>query len=1367
MPNFTFPKSPSVTVNTSQKKGGQDVILSPEHPPSPTVIGTSHRGPAFVPFYVQGGNEFERLFGNSHTEFTGTLAVKNWWKNDGGGALYVRTLGAGDCMPRLSSGDNFGSVKNAGFVVGQQLVNTGSGRIGNNAYVYDQTTPEKATATILISDSGGISHGDTFTLVDSVGTSTVYTINGGVAPAAGGGSGGSATVGFLGIGGGAAGKAAAADSMAIAINATTDANYTAVSDGVERVTITQGAAGYDGNRQNNDSIGHTAVSNFVGGLGGSEGLLGRSYFLGCFMSESNGSTIFSDAGIQDLNTSAAAHPIVRGILFAPSGVTLTLVNKREGNNTPTSNGPGFGHLGTYGDGGAAIGSVYINEGKSAFTLLLNGHEGTAESPSAITTSFDPQAMQSNGTNDEPAYFVEKFNTDPIKIQEKGHYLYCHYDMMITRAVVTGSGRIAESAGANAPANVSSGWEPSAFLLSSSYGRNVGSATSIPLGTVGAPNFENFEDRFVGGFTPFITSQKIEGKSRNLFRFYTLSSGDISLGEVKVTIRNIRPSLAESKQYSQFDVDIRAAYDSDKNPFILKSFINCDLDPKSNSFISKQVGDFNLLHDFDASSLDSRKTVLEGSYTWRNQYIRVEVSPEVENSSLPTNAMPCGFRGVYHLVTSGSGALLTDSEAASSTFNGLAALASDNGTELKLLNTAGSSVTFTTDANFSYTAGFGTSGGDLTKIGIGTGNITSDKTATQALWTAFDYAIALGVLKMTLTPSVWPVSGLTEITLTQNDLGALGNSNITIPANITANGTTGAGTGAFTGGLTVPVALLTGSMSSAAIAHQVGVSTDTLQNIVQPPIPFRQSLAFEDSSGIKSFTQQVKNEVYGNLTWGVQYEKKANNKNTSTSPQIDSSVFSHLKFFPSFQTVNQNVYVGDNENALDVGGCVLDADRFNNNFFSLENILVITGSTKDERDERLPDPEEWPAAIYRRNRKIPEIFKNANYETTDKVRFFDPEFDLSDEFSVTPFIKFTVPMMGGFSGLNIFDYEKYHMTNEAVRRENTDPLQFGKKDSTTAAYRKCLDILKEKQSANTYLIAVPGIRQQSVTDHAVDVAEERFDALSILDIERLDVSGSAVTSSIQDVNLIKSINQFSSRHMQNSFAAAYFPDVQILFTFADEADKLNPDGLVTLPVMSPPSVAMLGVIAQNDSTAGVHAAPMGPTRGNILDSNITEMPVLLDSEIARVTNAGVNPIITAENGIYPASQVTTLKDNTMFDRINLRRLLIDIRRSIGSVAKDHLFLPANTTTLSKLKLAMKNAMLSYQNSGAISKYKVVVDSELFLKRVDSLGNISWADAIPSAKPSGLDRESNIIRGKIIIVPTQSDKMVELDISEPEE
>jgi len=123
-----------------------------------------------------------------------------------------------------------------------------------------------ATAKIVITDAGGVAHGNTFILVDSAGLSTTYTINGGVASGAGGGSSGSATVGWQGVGGGASGKIAGAAAIVAAINATSDANYSAVTDGTDTVTITQGTVGSVGNKINTDSIAGATVSSFTCGF---------------------------------------------------------------------------------------------------------------------------------------------------------------------------------------------------------------------------------------------------------------------------------------------------------------------------------------------------------------------------------------------------------------------------------------------------------------------------------------------------------------------------------------------------------------------------------------------------------------------------------------------------------------------------------------------------------------------------------------------------------------------------------------------------------------------------------------------------------------------------------------------------------------------------------------------------------------------------------------------------------------------------------------------------------------------------------------------------------------------------------------------
>ena len=123
-----------------------------------------------------------------------------------------------------------------------------------------------AVATITVQDAGGIQDQQTFVLVDSTGLSTTYKIDAATAPASGGGSTGTAIVGIQGIGGGEAGKIALASAINIAINQTTDATYTSVSNGIDTVTVTQGTLGTSGNKENQDSLSSTTVSHFLNGL---------------------------------------------------------------------------------------------------------------------------------------------------------------------------------------------------------------------------------------------------------------------------------------------------------------------------------------------------------------------------------------------------------------------------------------------------------------------------------------------------------------------------------------------------------------------------------------------------------------------------------------------------------------------------------------------------------------------------------------------------------------------------------------------------------------------------------------------------------------------------------------------------------------------------------------------------------------------------------------------------------------------------------------------------------------------------------------------------------------------------------------------
>jgi len=1020
MANFTYPTSPGAVANEIDLSAPSGI--EPSGVPA-GVIGTSVRGPAFVPVTVASFQDFISVFGNSDGTKFGPIAMREWLRNAGAGT-FIRVLGAGSGLARTTTGNNLGKVTNSGFVVGQQLVQA-NGVVGSNSKVG------------------------------------------------------------------------------------------AVDDGT--------------------------------------GLLGRTYILAALMSESNGSSYLSDAGIQG---NANAHPILRGVLMTPSGVVLGLSSSIEaaGNMTPATNTEAYNVYGAAGSGNAGgnIGSVNIANSKQEFVMLVNGLKNSKTYKNVITASFDPSVLN---------YFGTVFNTDSTKIEDAGHYLYAHYDVQPALAVVTGTG-IAGTINSTAFGNI----EPLALLLTSTLGRNLGNVTST---TIGVPNFENFEDRFETAFSPFVVSQQFGGNNKNLFKFYTLSDGIIGAGEFKITIANIVASTKANNKYGTFDVLIRRFSDNDVHQEVLETWSAMSLDPSSDNYIAKKIGDQNSYFDFDAA-VGAQKIVIEGDYPNASNLVRVELSNDLKNGRIDPTALPMGFRGLYHLVTSGT--------------------------------------------------------------------------------------------------------------------------------SVTSEGS-----------------ILTGSSVSTAGSVIASISSDVIRRVVQPPVPMRETIAKGAAP---------KKEVLVDATWGVQFEFKNSLTKPNNNQKIDSSILSFTKYFPKFHTSWQDPLVGGNEGAADVGGTILDADRFNNNFFSLERVQVITGSNDK------PDSSQWAAAVYRRTGVQSGSLDDIQGATSTKVRFLDPTKDFSDPPSQN-FLKFTFPLMGGFDGVNVFDTDKAKLSDVAARREMDDSTnQGGKNGPTVASFRKAVDAMELKQDVDIQLLAIPGLRHTSITDYAIESIERRFDALYIMDVEEKDEFNAFITSSLQKDSVTFTVATFAGRGLDSSFAAAYYPDVVI----NDVATKTN--------VKAPASAVVLGAMALNDVLGHPWFAPAGTVRG-ALKSAVQPGVILNGANRDALYSADINPIISDVqdfSGVMVWGQKTLLAAQSALDRVNVRRLLIDIRRKVRDVARTFLFEPNQASTIAAFSSQVQPILAAVQSQGGLDRFKVKIDA---------------------STTTQADVENNTIRGRIFVQPTKSVEFVSLD------
>ena len=870
---------------------------------------------------------------------------------------------------------------------------------------------------------------------------------------------------------------------------------------------------------------------------------GRAYFLGATMATNSESVDYLGETQADVQLSSATNKILRGVLMFASGVLPGLSVNNSGNFTAPS----------FHAGGAAYDDAYSNDTGShtgallsgKFVMYLNGFNHTLSgNPRVITGSMDPLS---------PIYFSKVFNTDPTKLQEKGHYLHAHYD------IPSGIASHTTVAGNNC------------FLAKGTY--NPHAQVSDFSATGYQPSFEVWKQKFSHAFTPWITSQKLGSSRKKLFRFHMLDAGESGHSQVKISITNIQKSTDTSSDYGRFDVQIRSASDLDVAPVILQSFAGINLNPSSDRYIGRIVGDQNTFFEFEKND-GKQKLVTEGLYPNQSQYIRVQVVDQLESGMMEATALPCGFQGKHHLVLDGD-----------------------------------------------------------------------------------------------------------------------------------------------------------------ALADSIDLN--------EPPLPFRQGV---------SVGTGAKKVVDSRFYWGTQYQdiRVASERNKETG--VLSLINNLTKWFPSCGAYD--AWVGDNTNTPNPSsGAVLDADDYNNNEFSLENIWV---QCKSINTSNAVDPTQWHEAVYIRNAEA-----NANgYKpysatptegttTTDFYQSYEVitgvskskksangwrYLDVSKDFGQSAskkYLKFTVPMQGGFDGLDIFDQDKSEMNNLASFREmdtNTASDLGGPAGPTTAAFRKALDILAEKSDVDIQLLATPGMRVPGITDYAVDKTEDRFDALYIMDMSAYDHDGFLVTRSSQETSVTNTVQTLANRNLDTSFAATYFPDLVVQ------------DG--TTNVVAPPSVAVLGAMSLNDSVAHPWFAPAGFARG-ALASTIETQVKLSRANMDVLYDGDVNPITSfPETGdsVVVFGQKTMLQAQSALDRVNVRRLLIDVRRKVRTVSNQILFEPNREATLARFSSLVNPILGRIQAQQGVDRYKVIIDTTTTTQQ---------------------DVENNTIRGKIFLQPTRSIEFISLD------
>lgn len=150
-----------------------------------------------------------------------------------------------------------------------------------------------------------------------------------------------------------------------------------------------------------------------------------------------------------------------------------------------------------------------------------------------------------------------------------------------------------------------------------------------------------------GRTSWIKSQLLGGQEYDLLRFHTRGDGRAANDQIKVTLANIKPSVAPSSYaYGTFDVLVRDFYDSDTRMIVLERYAACNLDPTSDNYVLRKIGDIQ-----ESFSTSTRKFVqTAGSFRNKSKRIIAEINTA---ANFPPQALPWGFRGFPVEIFSGS------------------------------------------------------------------------------------------------------------------------------------------------------------------------------------------------------------------------------------------------------------------------------------------------------------------------------------------------------------------------------------------------------------------------------------------------------------------------------------------------------------------------------------------------------------------------------------------------------------------------------------------------------------------------------------------------------------------------------------------
>jgi len=343
-------------------------------------------------------------------------------------------------------------------------------------------------------------------------------------------------------------------------------------------------------------------------------------------------------------------------------------------------------------------------------------------------------------------------------------------------------------------------------------------------------------------------------------------------------------------------------------------------------------------------------------------------------------------------------------------------------------------------------------------------------------------------------------------------------------------------------------------------------------------------------------------------------------------------------------------------------------------------------------------------------------KSAPYSGSLQTTLTVGETDFSENIALST-RKFMVPFQGGFDG-----HRPNLPKNLGIDINETNTMGFDCSTATsvgTQLYKTAFNVLGNTDYYDINMLITPGIIDSlhpDVTTEARTLVEDRQDTFYVMD-------SNAITDSITVVkNQVKTLD--------SNYTACYWPWLKIT----------NPVRNTKLWV--PPSVLIPSVLAFNDANAAPWYAPAGLTRGGLTSVSDTYINLSQTHRNTLYDNR-INPIANfPQTGIVVWGQKTLQARQSALDRVNVRRLLIAVKKFIASSTRFLVFEQNTDATRRSFENIVNPYLTAVAANQGLYAFKVIMNAQ---------NNTN--DLV----------DQNILYGQLFLQPTRTAEFILLDFN----